>query len=696
MSGTDEKVALTRHGNVAVIEMKNPPVNALSFALRDGIARALAAVRDDAALRAVVLTGSARAFSAGADISEFGKPSRSPNLREVIATIEDFPKPVVAAISCLALGGGLELAMACHARIATRETRVGLPEVKLGLLPGAGGTQRLPRLAGVARALEIIVTGDMVPAERALADGIIDALIDGALPDAAIAYARAAAPGGRVRDRDEKLAEARADPALFDRVAAPLVKRARDPSAARACVAAVRAAATLPFAEGEAEERRLFVERHDSPESQAQRYAFFAEREAQKVAGLGPEVQPRPVRRAVVVGAGTMGGGIAMCFAEAGIPVTMIETGAEALERGRARIAGNYETSVKRGSLSAGESARRLALIEGALDFAPVEAADIVIEAAFEEMDVKKQVFAELDRRAPAGAVLATNTSYLNVNEIAATTRRPADVLGMHFFSPANVMKLLEVVRGEKTAPDALATAMAVGRKIGKVPVVVGVCHGFVGNRMLARRSVQTERLLLEGALPQDVDRALTEFGFRMGPCAMGDLAGLDVGWRIRRAMNMRAPVSDALCEAGRFGQKTGRGYYLYEGREARPDPEVTALIERVSAAEGLARRDIGQTEILERLIYPMIDEGARILEERIAERPGDIDVIWIYGYNWPVWRGGPMWYGDHVGLAHVRDRLIAYARQTGDEKLQPSSLLARLAAEGRGFASLGRAATQS
>ena len=694
MSGTDEKVALTRHGDVAVIEMKNPPVNALSHALRDGIARALAGVANDAAIRAVVLTGSARAFSAGADISEFGKPPRSPNLREVIATIEDFPKPVIAAISGLALGGGLELAMGCHARIATKETRVGLPEVKLGLLPGAGGTQRLPRLAGVARALEIIVTGDMVPAGQALADGIIDAVVEGSFPDAAIAWARTATPGGRVRDRDAKLADAKADPGLIDRVAAPLLKRARDPSAARACVAAVRAAATLPFAEGEAEERRLFVERHDSPESQAQRYAFFAEREAQKVAGIGPDIQPRPVRRAVVVGAGTMGGGIAMCFAEAGIPVTMIETGAEALERGRARIAANYATSVKRGSLAAEESARRLALIDGALDFAPVADADIVIEAAFEDMDVKKQVFAELDRRAPAGAVLATNTSYLNVNEIAATTRRPQDVLGMHFFSPANVMKLLEVVRGEKTAPDVLATAMAVGRKIGKVPVVVGVCHGFVGNRMLARRSVQTERLLVEGALPQDVDRALTDFGFRMGPCAMGDLAGLDVGWRVRRAIGMRAPVSDALCEAGRFGQKTGRGYYIYEGREARPDPEVAALIERVSAAEGITRRAISQTEILERLLYPMIDEGARILEEKIAERPGDIDVIWIYGYNWPVYRGGPMWYGDHVGLAHVRDRLVAYARQTGDERLQPSSLLARLAAEGRGFASLGRAAT--
>ena len=695
MSLTNEKVELTRHGDVALIQLNNPPVNALAFALRDGLMRALQEVAGDAAVRAVVLAGSARAFCAGADITEFGTPPRPPTLRDLIAVIEDFPKPVIAAIRGIALGGGLELALACHARIAWADARIGLPEIKLGLLPGAGGTQRLPRLAGIARALEIILSGDMVPAARAAADGIVDALMDGGFPDAAIAYARTAPRSPRVRDRDALLAEAKADPGLIDRIAAPLLRRARDPSAARACLAAIRAAVEKPFAEGDAEELRLFVQRRDSSESKAQRHVFFAEREVQKVAGLGPDVAPRPVRRAVVIGAGTMGGGIAMCFAEAGIPVTMVETSADALERGRARIAANYETSVRRGSLEAAESARRLGLIAGALDFAPVEAADIVIEAAFEEMGVKKQVFAELQRRAPAGAVLATNTSYLNVNEIAASTARPQDVLGMHFFSPANVMKLLEVVRGEKTAPAALATAVAVGRKIGKVPVVVGVCHGFVGNRMLTRRSQQTERLLLEGALPQDVDRALTDFGFRMGPCAMGDLAGLDVGWRIRKAMGMRAPVTDALCEAGHFGQKTGRGYYLYAGREATPDPEVAQLIERVAAAEGVTRRAIGQQEILERLIYPMIDEGARILEEKIAERPGDIDVIWIYGYNWPVYRGGPMWYGDHVGLAQVRDRLLAYAAQTGEERLRPSGLLTRLAAEGRGFATPGRTATQ-
>jgi 3-hydroxyacyl-CoA dehydrogenase len=681
MAATNETVELTRHGDVALITMQNPPVNALGFALRDGVMRALDAVARDAGLRAVVLTGSGRAFSAGADIGEFGLPPRAPSLRDLIAAIEDFDKPVVAALRGVALGGGLELALACHARIAWPDVRVGLPEIRLGLLPGAGGTQRLPRLAGVARALEIILSGEMVPADRAQQDGIVDALMTGAFPAAALDFARSAARGPRVRDRDARLAEAKADPALLDRAAAPLLRRARDRLAAQACVAAVRAAVERPFAEGDAEELRLFLERRASPESQAQRHAFFAEREVAKVAGLGPEITPHPVRRAVVVGAGTMGGGIAMCFADAGIPVTLIETGAEALERGRARIAANYDTSVKRGSLDAADSARRLALIAGALDFSPVAEADIVIEAAFEEMPVKKQVFAELDRLARPGTVLATNTSYLNVDEIAATTSRPADVLGMHFFSPANVMKLLEVVRGRATSAPALATAVAVGRAIGKVPVVVGVCHGFVGNRMLARRSEQTERLLLEGALPQDVDRALTDFGFRMGPCAMGDLAGLDVGWRIRRAMGTRAPVSDALCEAGRFGQKTGRGYYLYQGRDATPDPEVAALIERVSAEEGIARRAVGQDEILERLLYPMIDEGARILEEGIAARPGDIDVIWIYGYNWPAYRGGPMWYGGHVGLAHVRDRLEALAAQTGDERLRPSEALRRAAA---------------
>ncbi len=681
MAAANETVELTRHGDVALIVMQNPPVNALGFALREGVMRALDAVARDAALRAVVLAGSARAFSAGADIGEFGLPPRAPSLRDLIAVIEDFDKPVVAALRGIALGGGLELALACHARIAWPDARVGLPEIRLGLLPGAGGTQRLPRLAGVARALEIILSGDMVPAARARQDGIVDALIEGAFPEAALAYAATAVRGPRVRDRDARLAEAKADPDLIARAAAPLLRRARDGLAARACVEAVRAAVTRPFAEGDAEELRLFLERRASPESQAQRHAFFAEREVAKVAGLGPEIAPRPVRRAVVVGAGTMGGGIAMCFADAGIPVTVIEIGAEALERGRARIAANYETSVRRGSLDAAESARRLALIAGALDFAPVAEADIVIEAAFEEMPIKKQVFAELDRHARPGTVLATNTSYLNVDEIAAGTSRPGDVLGMHFFSPANVMKLLEVVRGAATAAPALATALAVGRAIGKVPVVVGVCHGFVGNRMLARRSEQTERLLLEGALPQDVDRALTDFGFRMGPCAMGDLAGLDVGWRIRKAMGLRAPVSDALCEAGRFGQKTGSGYYLYQGREAVPDPDVAALIERVSAAEGITRRGIGQDEILERLIYPMIDEGASILEEGIAARPGDIDVIWIYGYNWPVWRGGPMWYGAQVGLARVRDRLAALAAATGDGQLRPSAALQRAAA---------------
>ncbi len=678
-------VSFSRQGDIAVIAMDNPPVNALGHALRMGIMDALGRVGD---ARAVVLHGTARAFSGGADITEFGKPPQAPHLRAVIAAIEEMTVPVIAAIQGVALGGGLELALGCHARVAWKGARLGLPEVKLGLLPGGGGTQRLPRIAGVEKALSMIVTGNPVGAEEAAAMGLVDAVLEGDYPGAAVEWARGDVPKTRVRDREDALAPAKADPGLVDRVAAPLLK-ASAAEAPRHCVEAVRGAVTMPFDEGLANERRLFEHLVAGDESRAQRHAFFAEREAQK-AKLPAGTQARPVKRAAVIGAGTMGGGIAMCFANAGIPVTVIETEQAALDRGLARIHELYAGSAKRGSITPQQAAERGARITGQVGLTDLHDADIVVEAVFEEMGVKQEVFRTLDRLAKPGAVLATNTSYLDIDQIASATSRPGDVLGMHFFSPANVMKLLEVVRGRDSAPEVIATAAALGKTLVKVGIVVGNCFGFVGNRMLARRTEAAERLLLDGASPSEVDGALTAFGFRMGPFAMADLAGLDIGMRIRKAFGKRAPVADALCDAGRFGQKTGRGYYVYEGRSATPDPAVDAIIAAESARLGITRRSIPQDEIIARLVYPMINEGARILDEGIAERPGDIDAIWLHGYNWPAYRGGPMFYADLVGLARVRDRLAAFARETGDESLRPAPLLDRLAASGEGFGSLG------
>ncbi|HEX4259884.1 MAG TPA: 3-hydroxyacyl-CoA dehydrogenase NAD-binding domain-containing protein [Acetobacteraceae bacterium] len=680
MGRINAAVELSRRGAVALVVMDNPPVNALGHALREGIAEALRQAEGDGAVRAVVLAGTQRAFSGGADITEFGGTRKSPTLRDLIPQIEAMTKPVVAAIHGLALGGGLELALGCHYRVAWAGARLGLPEIKLGLLPGAGGTVLLPRLVGAEAALRIILTGDPVLAERA--GSLVDAVLDGVYPDAAIAWAEGmiGKPLRRVRDRDEALAPARADPGLIDRAAAPLLRRHRGAPAASACVEAVRRAVTVPYAEAMAAELESFMALMGSDESRAQRHAFFAEREARKLPDMPAGVQPVPVRRAVVIGAGTMGGGIAMCFANAGIPVTLIETAEDALARGLDRVRGNYETAVKRGSLPAEAPTQRMALIDGTTEFDRAAEGDLAIEAVFEEMDLKRRLFAALDAVAKPGAILATNTSTLDVNEIAASTRRPEAVLGMHFFSPANVMRLLEIVRGAKTSFEALATALAVAPVIGKVPVVVGVCDGFVGNRMLHKRGVQAERMLLEGASPQEIDRALTDFGFPMGPFAMSDLAGLDVGWRIRRARGQSAPVADALCEAGRFGQKTGAGYYRYEGREPTPDPEVDRIAGEAAEKLQIRRRKIGPEEILDRLLLPMLNEAARILEEGIAIRPGDIDVVWLNGYGWPAYRGGPMWYADRIGSRRLRDRLRALAEQTGDASLRPAALIERLA----------------
>ena len=690
MGNISASIDLRRDGRIMIVIADNPPVNALKQEVRAGLAQALREAGDDDAVEVVVVACAGRTFFAGADISEFGQPPQSPSLGEVITQIEAMGKPVVAALHGTALGGGLELALACHFRVAASGARVGLPEVKLGLLPGAGGTQRLPRLIGPEKALRMIVTGEPVGAAQALADGIVDEIAAGDLCEAATAFARRVVaerlPLRLIRNRDDKLvAEGFAD------AAADLTRRSRGREAPAACVEAVRNAIVLPFDEGLRRESELFQKLVAGDQSKAQRHVFFAEREAAKVAGIPAETKPRPAARAAVIGAGTMGGGIAMCFANAGIPVTLIETGDDLPHKGLDRIAANYRATVARGGLGADDMERRISLIAGAVGLDAAAAADVVIEAVFEDMDLKKRVFAELDRVAKKGALLATNTSTLDVDAIARATSRPQDVVGTHFFSPANVMRLLEIVRGAESAPDAVATALALARRLGKAPAVVGVCYGFVGNRMLARRSVEAERLLLEGASPQEVEAVLTEFGLPMGPFAMMDLAGLDVGWLIRKSRGETAVIEDALCEAGHFGQKTGKGYFRYEAgsRAPIPDPEVERIILDASSRLGIARRKIEPSEIVERTIFPMINEGARILEEGIAARPGDIDVIWVYGYGWPVWRGGPMYYADRIGLGRVRDRLSLFAERSGDDSLRPAALITRLAAEGRGFASL-------
>ncbi len=691
MGSINAVVDLQQDGEVAVVAMDNPPVNALGIVLREGLMQAFARLQPMDEVKAVVLTGTARAFSGGADITEFGKPPKTPTLGELIAMVEAFDRPVVAAISGLALGGGLELALGCHYRVAAPGAKLGLPEVKLGLLPGAGGTQRLPRLMGPVAAMKAIVGGTQLAAEAA--EGLVDGICANRVEAVAFARSCIGKPLLKVRDREERLREARSNPTLLDEAAAPLLKRARGQRAPAACIEAVRAAVTLPMDEGLALERRLFVDLVASDESRAQRHAFFAEREATKVPGMPAGLKPAPVAKAAIIGAGTMGGGIAMCFANAGIPVTLVEVKQDALDRGMAVVEKNYRTAVSRGSLPEGEVAKRMALFTPTTDWNAIADADLVIEAVFETMEVKREVFTRLDAIAKPGALLASNTSTLDVDEIASFTKRPQDVLGMHFFSPANVMKLLEIVRGKASSYDSLARAMAVGRTIGKVAAVVGVCEGFVGNRMLHKRSAQAEALLLEGALPQQVDAVITRFGFPMGPYAMGDLAGLDVGWRIRQGRGAKAPVSDALYEAGRYGQKTSAGYYKYDGRTPSPDPEVERIIAEKQREVGVNPRSIGDDEIFERMIYPMINEGARILEEGIASRPSDIDVIWMNGYGWPSWTGGPMHYADKVGLKQIADRLDFYADGSGDETLRPAKLLRDLAGRGEGFATQAKAA---
>ena len=692
MTAITQSVDLDRRGRVAVLTVNNPPVNALSQHVRQGLRDGLKQATADAAVGAIVIVCAGRTFIAGADITEFGKPPTPPSLHEVLDLIESNSKPVVAAIHGTALGGGLEVTLACHYRVGVKDARFGLPEVKLGLLPGAGGTQRLPRVVGVEKALTMMVSGDPIRADEALKFGLIDEIVEGDLTAAGVAFAEKVLsdkrPLKKIRDLAEKVSAVRGRPEVFSEFRKSVARQTRGFRAPENIIKAVEAAVNLPFDEGIKRERELFAELLTSAESKAQRYFFFAEREAAKIPDVPGDTPPKDVKKAAVIGAGTMGGGIAMNFANVGIPVTVVEVAKEALDRGLSIVRRNYEATASRGRLTAADVEKRMGLITGTTDFDAIKDADIVVEAVFEEMPIKKEVFAKIDGIAKPDAVLATNTSTLDVNEIASATKRPESVIGMHFFSPANVMRLLENVRGAKSSKTTVATAMAVGRRINKVPVLVGVCYGFVGNRMLHQRGLQAEKLILEGALPHQVDKVLTDFGFPMGPFAMGDLAGLDVGWRIRKGRGAKSPVADRICELGRFGQKTGAGYFKYEkgDRTPIPDPEVEKIIVDVATEQGITRRHITDEEILQRLLYPMVNEGAKILDEKIAIRASDIDVIWVYGYGWPVYRGGPMFWASQIGLRAVRDRMLEFQKATGDAFWAPAPLLARLADEGKGF----------
>jgi 3-hydroxyacyl-CoA dehydrogenase len=680
---------LTVDGEVAVLTIDSPPVNALSHAVRDGIKRGIEAAIAEPKAKAVVLICAGRTFIAGADISEFGKPPAAPSLPDVLAGIENAPKPVVAAIHGTALGGGFEVALTAHYRIAVPSAKCGLPEIKLGLIPGAGGTQRLPRLIGVEKALDVILSGTPFSARNAKDWGVVDALAEeGKLREGAVAFARRLiaekAPLAKVRDRDDKLEPARGRPEAFDEIRKANARKFRGFEAWEKAIQSVRNAVDLPFDEGVKREREMFMALLATTQSKAQRYVFFAERQAAKIADIGPDVPLKSVKSVGVIGAGTMGGGISMNFLSAGLPVTLVETSQEALDRGVATMRRNYENTAKKGRLTMEEVEARMGRLKATLDFGALGEADLVIEAVFEDMAIKKQIFERLDGVAKPGAILASNTSYLDVDQIAAMTKRPEDVLGMHFFSPANVMRLLEIVRGAKTSKPVLATVAALAPKIGKVGVTVGVCHGFVGNRMLAERQREAMNLILEGTTPSDVDRVLIAFGLPMGPFGMSDLAGLDIGWNA--ATSKRATIREILCEEGRRGQKTGAGFYDYdEKRNAKPSAHVEQLIRDFAAAKGVTQRKIGDEEILERCIYPMINEGAKILEEGKAQRASDIDIVWINGYGWPVYRGGPMFYADTIGPKTVLERLREFQDKHGDA-FKPAALLEKIVAEGTTF----------
>jgi 3-hydroxyacyl-CoA dehydrogenase len=651
-----------RHGDVLVIISNNPPVNALGAAVREGLEAGIKQAEADATIKAVVIRCDGRTFFAGADITEFGKPMKGPGLGTVIDMIEALDKPVVAAIHGTALGGGCEVTLGCHYRIAVPSAKIGTPEVKLGLLPGAGGTQRIPRIAGVKLALEMTALGDPISAKKAQEAGLIDRLAgEDSLEADAIAFANEIADKRPLPRASEKTAAA--DPEAVEAFKKANARKFRGFDAPAANIRCVEASTHGTFAEGIAVEREEFMKLMMGTQSAAQRYMFFAERQAAKVDGIPADVQLRPIKKVGVVGAGTMGGGISMNFLTAGIPVTIVETAQEALDRGVGVIRKNYENSAKRGRFTTEKVEAMMGILTPTLSLDDLKDCDLVIEAIYENMDVKKELFGKLDKIVKPGAILASNTSYLNVDEIASATGRPQDVLGMHFFSPANVMKLLEVVRGAKTAPDVLATVMALAKPIGKVAVVSGVCPGFIGNRMLSARNAPANAMLMQGARPEQIDKALVDFGFPMGVFQMGDLAGVDIGWH--RDPTKQDTIRDVLCARGRWGQKTGKGWYDYdENRNPTPSPEVAEIIEDFRSRSNQARHDFTDEDIIAATIYPMVNEGAKILDEGMAQRASDIDVVWIYGYGWPVYRGGPMFWGNTVGL----DKVVAGLEKNGVE----------------------------
>lgn len=690
MTAINQVTDLDIRDGIAVLTLNSPPVNALSGPVRDGLHKAIRQAIDDPSAKAIVLVCAGRTFIAGADISELGTGGpQGASLPEVQNMMEQSPKPIIAAIHGTALGGGLEVALCCHYRVAVATAQFGLPEVKLGLLPGAGGTQRLPRITGPEMALEMMVIGEPIGASKALQTGLISEIVEGDLTAGGIAFAQKIIaqnrPLVRVRDTDEKVLPARGKPEIFAAFRKLHERKNRGFLAPEYNIRCIEAAVNLPFEEGLAVEAKLFRELLQGPQSAAQRYMFFAERQAAKIPDVPSDTPLIPINRAAVLGAGTMGGGITMNLVNAGIPVTLIETTQEALDRGLKVVRGNYENTARKGKLTQQNVEARMALITPSLNMQSAADADIVIEAVFENMDLKKEIFQKLDAICKPGAILATNTSALDINVIAAVTRRPEYVIGTHFFSPANVMKLVEVVRGAKTAKNVIATAMALSKRISKIAVLAGVCHGFIGNRMLFARTTQANRIILEGATPARVDQVMTDFGLPMGPFAMSDLAGVDVGWNPKTSKG--ETLRDQLCEAGRRGQKTNAGYYDYAPGDRTPiaSERVVQMIRDFAASKGIVQRQVTDQEILERCLYPMVNEGAKILEEGIAIRASDIDTVWVYGYGWPVYRGGPMFWANSIGL----DKIVARMREFSKDDAQvwkPVPLLERLAAEGGKF----------
>ncbi len=689
MTAINDVTTLEKEGGIAVVTLNSPPVNALSAPVREGITNGIKQAIDDPDVKAIVLICEGKTFIAGADITEFGKAPKGPSLFDAQAMIENAPKPVVAAIHGTALGGGLEVALTCHYRVAVPSAKCGLPEVNLGLLPGAGGTQRLPRIVGPEKALEMVTTGQHVGAKKCLEMGLVDELAEeGKLREGAIAFANKIVaekrPLKKVRDLSDKVEAARGKPEIFANVRKANARKFRGFLAPEYNIQCIEAAVNLPFDDGVKVEQKLFRELVTGTQSAAQRHVFFAERQVWKLPDVPADTPIIPVNKVGIIGAGTMGGGIAMNFLNVGLPVTIVETKQEALDRGLGVIRKNYENSAKKGRFPMEEVEKRMGLLTGSLDMGSLADCDLVIEAVFENMDVKKDVFGKLDRIVKQGAILATNTSALNIDEIATAVKRPEAVIGLHFFSPANVMRLLEVVRADKTSKSVIATSMQLAKKIGKIAALVGVCPGFVGNRILAQRQREAQKLILEGAMPWDVDRVLYDFGLPMGPFAMSDLAGLDIGWSKDKSQG--ATIRDVLCEMDRRGQKTGAGFYDYdENRNAKPSPVVEKIILDFAAKKGINRRTISDDEILERCIYPMINEGAKILEEGKAIRSSDIDIVWINGYGFPVYRGGPMFYGDTVGADKVLAKMKEFQAKMGDD-FKPAALLEKIVAEGKKF----------